>query len=388
MTMQPFRIEVPEADLDDLRRRIAATRWPATDFGPGWERGVPQAYLRELAAYWQTQYDWRAAERELNAHPQFRTEIDGTTVHLLHVRSPEPGARPLLLTHGWPGSVVEFLDVIGPLTDPRAHGGDPADAFHLVVPSLPGHGFSGADIAPGWDVARVADAWAELMRRLGYRDYLTAGGDWGSIVSLELARRHPERVAGAHLSMLLTVPSGDPAELAALSADDQARLGKLARFDAELSGYLRLQSTRPLTVSYGLTDSPVGQLAWIVEKFREWTDSAKAPEDAVDRDRLLTNVSVYWLTGTAASAAALYRESAATLAALFTPGGGGPPATVPLGVAAFGADPVTPIRTLAQRDHPTIVHWSEHARGGHFAALEQPAAFTADVRAFARTVRG
>ncbi|MEX5720041.1 epoxide hydrolase family protein [Geodermatophilus maliterrae] len=386
--MRPFRIEIPDSRLDDLHRRIAATRWPAGDAGPGWERGVPPSYLRELAGHWQSGYDWRAAERELNAHPQYRTEIDGATVHFLHVRSPEPGARPLLLTHGWPGSVVEFLDVIGPLTDPRAHGGHPRDAFHLVLPSLPGHGFSGPELEPGWDVGRIARAWVTLMDRLGHDSFLTAGGDWGSLVSLELARRAPDRVVGAHLAMLPTLPSGDPAELAALSDADLGRLAKLTRYDEELSAYLRLQSTRPWTVSYGLTDSPVGQLAWIVEKFREWTDSAEVPEDAVDRDRLLTNVSVYWFTGTAASSASLYYESAAHLRALFTPGAQHPPVTVPVGVAAFGADPVTPVRALAERDLPSISHWSEFERGGHFPAMEQPEAYVGDLRVFARSLRG
>ncbi|WP_433496297.1 epoxide hydrolase family protein [Sphaerimonospora sp. CA-214678] len=383
--MKPFQIEIPDSRIDDLRRRIAATRWPA-DSGSGWDRGVPLPYLRELADYWRSAYDWRAAERQLNRHPQFITEIDGVPVHFLHITSPRPDARPLLLTHGWPSSIVEFLDVIGPLTDPAAHGGDPADAFHLVIPSLPGHGFSGPPLQPGWDVRRVAAAWAELMRGLGYDSYITAGGDWGSFVSLELGRLDPEHVAGAHLSMLLTLPSGDPAEMARLTPADQARLGKLARYDAELSGYLRLQSTRPLTVSYGLTDSPVGQLAWIVEKFREWTDSAKVPEDAVDRDRLLTNVSIYWLTGTAASSAQLYYESAAYLRAAFTPGERPEPVGVPIGVAAFQADPVTPIRAFAERDHPTITHWSEIDRGGHFPAMEQPSLYVADVRAFARSL--
>ncbi|WP_283133048.1 epoxide hydrolase family protein [Rhizohabitans arisaemae] len=385
--MQPFQIEIPDSHLADLRQRIGATRWPsAVDSGPGWERGVPLTYLKELASYWQEEYDWRAAEREINRYPQFTTEIDGAPVHVLHVASAVPGARPLLLTHGWPSSIVEFLDVIGPLTDPAAHGGDPADAFHVVVPSLPGHGFSGPLRAPGWDARRIAGAWAELMRRLGYDSYLTAGGDWGSLISLELGRLDPGHVTGAHLTMLLTLPSGDPAEMATLTEEDFARLGKLSRYDAELSAYLRLQSTRPLTVSYGLTDSPVGQLAWITEKFREWTDSAKTPEDAVGRDRLLTNVSVYWFTGTAASAAQLYYESAPALGALFTPGARPEPVPVPIGVAAFHGDPVTPVRAFAERDYPSISYWSEIEKGGHFPAMEQPRLLVEDIRAFARTL--
>jgi len=384
--MDPFQIDVPESQMDDLRARIAATRWPGTDFGDGWERGVPQSYLRELATYWGAGFDWRAAERQLNRYPQFTTEIDGGNVHFLHVVSKEPGARPLLLTHSWPSSIVEFLDVIGPLTDPAAHGGDPADAFHLVVPSLPGHGFSGPDVGPGWDIPRVARAWAQLMSRLGYGSYLAGGGDWGSIIALELGRTDPEHLRGAHLTSLLALPGGDPDEMATLSPPDLARVQKLSRYDAEQSAYLRLQSTRPLTVSYGLTDSPVGQLAWITEKFGEWTDSAKVPEDAVDRDRLLTNVSIYWLTGTAASSAQLYYASARYLAALFTPGAPRDPVHVPIGVAVFDADPVAPVRAFAERDFPSITHWSEFDRGGHFGAMEQPNLFVADVRAFARSL--
>ncbi|MEV0694676.1 epoxide hydrolase family protein [Streptomyces sp. NPDC050388] len=386
--MDPFRIDIPESQLADLHRRIASTRWPVTVSSPEWERGVPVGYLRELAGYWQSDYDWRAAERELNQYPQFTTEIDGANVHFLHIRSAEPDARPLLLTHGWPGSIVEFLDVIGPLTDPRAHGGDPADAFHLVIPSLPGHGFSGPITEPGWDVPRVARAWAELMRRLDYDSYVTAGGDWGSIISLELGRVAPRHVLGAHLTMLLTTPSGDPDELAGLSESDGARLAELGRFDAEMSAYMRVQSTRPLTVGYGLNDSPAGQLAWIVEKFHEWNKAVKTPEEKVGRDRLLTNVSIYWLTGTATSSAQLYCESAAYLGALFTPGVSPEPVEVPIGVAVFQQDPALPIRAFAERDFGPIAHWTEYERGGHFAAMEQPELFVTDLRTFARSLPG
>ncbi len=294
--MDPFRIEIPQADLDDLHRRLADTRWPDELPGVGWSRGVPLRYLKELAEYWRTSYDWRAAEARLNQFPQFTTVIDGANVHLLHVRSPESQALPLLLTHGWPGSVAEFLDVIGPLTDPGAHGGDPADAFHLVIPTIPGYGFSGPTGQPGWNFPRIANAWAELMRRLGYDHYAAQGGDVGALISLTLAGLHPERVAGVHVNFLITPPPDDPSQLAGLSESEQARLGRMSRFVADLSGYMKLQSTRPQTLAYALTDSPVGQLAWVVEKFREWTDSAKVPEDAVDRDQLLTNVMLYWLT--------------------------------------------------------------------------------------------
>jgi pimeloyl-ACP methyl ester carboxylesterase len=385
--MQPFRIEVPQADLDDLRARIAATRWPDDLPDGGWERGVPPGYLRELAEYWRSGYDWRAAEAELNRYPQFRTEIDGATVHFLHVRSPEPDATPLLLTHGWPSSVAEFLDVIGPLSDPRAHGGDPADAFHLVIPSLPGFGFSGPTRDTGWSTQRVATAWVELMSRLGYPRYIAQGGDAGSVISLAMGRLDPEHVAGVHVTMLLTVPSGDPAELADLDPADQARLGVLARFDTELSAYMKLQATRPSTLAYALTDSPVGQLAWIAEKFRDWTDSAKAPEDAVDRDRMLTTVSIYWLTRTAGSSAQLYYEDAAMLRALTEGGLRPPPVPVPVGVAVFPRDILQPLRRLAERDLRTIAQWTEFDRGGHFAAMEQPGPLVTDIRSFARPLR-
>ncbi|GAA4092489.1 epoxide hydrolase family protein [Actinomadura miaoliensis] len=384
--MEPFRIEIPQADLDELRRRLDAVRWPADPPVAGWERGVPPGYLRELAEYWRDKYDWRRAEARLNDFPQFRTEIDGVAVHLLHVRSPEPDALPLVLTHGWPGSVAEFLEVAGPLTDPRAHGGDPADAFHLVIPSIPGYGFSAPPREPGWNIGRIARAWAELMRRLGYDRYGAQGGDFGSLISLELGRTDPAHVVGVHTNMLITMPSGDPEELAGLDERDQRKAAVLARFDSELNGYFKLQATRPQTLSYALTDSPVGQLAWIVEKFREWTDSASVPEDAVDRDQLLTNVMLYWLTGTAGSSAQLYYEYVREQFAAAP--GTVPPITVPVGVAVFPHDMLVPIRRLADRDIPTIVHWTEFDRGGHFAAMEQPALLVDDVRTFFRSLRG
>ncbi|MEU4065163.1 epoxide hydrolase family protein [Streptomyces wedmorensis] len=383
--MHPFRIDIPQAQLDDLHRRLDATRWPDELPGVGWDRGVPVGYLKELAEYWRTSFDWRAAEAQLNAHPQFVEEIDGAQVHFLHVTSPEPDATPLLLTHGWPGSVAEFLDVIGPLTDPRAHGGDPAEAFHLVIPSIPGYGFSTLT-ETGWDTPRIARAWAELMARLGYGKYIAQGGDAGAVISLELGRVDPEHVLGVHVNMLMTFPSGDPAEFEGLDELDQARLGKLARFDAELSGYMKLQQTRPQTLAYGLTDSPVGQLAWIVEKFLDWTGATELPEDAVDRDRLLTNVTIYWLTATAGSSAQFYYEGAAGVRAAAS-GAVPPPVTVPVGVAVFPDDIFVPIRRFADRDLPNITHWTEFEQGGHFAALEQPEALTGDIRAFARALR-
>ncbi|GAB3885214.1 epoxide hydrolase [Kibdelosporangium lantanae] len=387
--MRPFRVDIPQAELDDLDRRIAATRWPSEVDGVGWARGVPVDYLRGLADYWRNGYDWRAAEARINRIPQFTTEIDGANVHFLHVRSPEPDALPVVLTHGWPGSFVEFLDLVGPLTDPRAHGGDPADAMDLVIPSLPGYGFSGPVREPGWGIERIAAAWAELMRGLGYDRYAAQGGDIGAVVAMELGRVAPERVAGVHVNMLITTPSGDPAELSDLTPADFARLDVLRRYDAELSGYMRIQATRPQTLAYGLNDSPVGQLAWIVEKFHDWTDrTAPLPEDAVDRDTLLTNVMVYWLTRTGGSAAQLYYEGAALVQVMFTDPTSLPPLTVPLGVAVFPDDIFLPVRRLAERDNHSITHWTEFDRGGHFASLERPDAFVDDLRTFCRSLKG
>jgi epoxide hydrolase len=385
--MHPFRIEIPQADLDDLNARLAATRWPGELPDAGWTRGVPVGYLQELADYWRTQYDWRAAERELNSYPQFRTTIDGTPVHFLHVRSAEPDAMPLIITHGWPGSVAEFLRVIGPLTDPRGHGGDPADAFDVVIPSIPGFGFSTPVTEPGWDVPRVARAWAQLMSRLGYQRYIAQGGDWGKVISLRLGLADPEHVAGVHVNMFVTFPPPDPAALEGLDARDLERLERMGRFQQDGLGWQQIQSTRPQTLAYGLTDSPAGQLAWITEKFKEWTDSAKTPEDAVDRDHLLTIVSWYWLTGTAGSSAQFYYESSHTPEDFFRTWAGPWPLKMPVGVAVFPRDATPPIRRFAEPILPTLSHWTEFSRGGHFAAMEQPELLVDDIREFARQVR-
>jgi pimeloyl-ACP methyl ester carboxylesterase len=378
--IQPFRIDMPEAVLADLNARLARTRWPSELPGLGWERGVPLAYLQELAEYWRTEYDWRAQEARLNAFPQFTTTIDGANIHFLHVESPEPNALPLILTHGWPGSVVEFIEVIGPLADPAAHGGDPADAFHVVVPSMPGFGFSRPTHETGWDTSRIADAWAELMRRLGYERYGAQGGDWGATVSRTLGIHDAEHVVGVHITFLPTFPSGDQSELEGLTEAEQTRLAKLQHFGTEQSGYFSIQGTRPQTIAYGLTDSPVGQLAWIVEKFKEWTESESVPEDAVDRDLMLTNVMFYWLTETARSSADLYKEDMSAW---------GEPEinNTPLGIALFPAEIGQPIRRLAEPTNTNIVHWSEFDRGGHFAAMEEPDLLIEDVRTFFRRFR-
>ncbi len=385
-TMRSFRIEVPQSALDDLHRRLDGTRWPDEIAGVGWDRGVPLEYLKELAEHWRTSYDWRAAEARLNRYEQFVTEIDGVNVHFLHIRSAEPDALPLILTHGWPGTVAEFLDVIEPLTDPVAHGGSPQDAFHLVIPSIPGYAFSGPTGQVGWDTERVAQAWKTLMRELGYDRYAVQGGDWGTPISLRLGLADPEHVVGIHLNMCVTFPPPDPAAMAGLDQADLARLEFTGRFMQDGTGWQRIQSTRPQTLSYGLTDSPVGQLAWIAEKYKEWTDSAKVPEDAVSRDHLLTAVSIYWLTATAGSSAQLYYESSHTDADFAQTWGGPWPLAMPVGVASFPKDAVRPIRRFAEGILPTLSHWTEFDRGGHFAALEQPELLVQDIRAFARTL--
>lgn len=382
--MRPFQIRVPQAELDDMHRRIAATRWPDEIPGADWTRGVPLAYMRQLADYWHTGYDWRAAEAGLNKFSNFITEIDGINVHFMHIRSSNPAALPILLTHGWPSTVVEFLEVIGPLTEPETHGGDPTDAFHVVVPSVPGYGFSGPTGQPGWDVPRVGRAWVELMRRLGYHNYIVQGADWGSAISLQTALQDPDHVVGVHLNMCATIPPSDPLVLAELDEADQEKLRFFGWFVQDGTGYSKIQSTRPQTLAYGLNDSPVGQLAWVVEKFKEWT-GAETPEAAVGRDHLLTNATIYWLTATAGSSAQLYYEATRTPADVYKTWAGPWPLTMPIGVAVFPDDVVRPVRRLAEKMLSTIVHWTEFDHGGHFAALANPGLLVEDIRAFTRT---
>ncbi|MFD9510673.1 epoxide hydrolase family protein [Streptomyces mirabilis] len=384
--IRPFRIEIPQADLDDLDERLARVRFPDELPGSGWDLGVPTGYLAELVDYWRTGYDWREHEARLNEFPQFVTEIDGTQVHFLHVRSPEPDAVPLILTHGWPGSIVEFLGVIGPLSDPRAHGGDPADAFHLVIPSVPGFGFSGPTREAGWNPNRVARAWVELMHRLGYERFAAQGGDLGALITPEIGRVAPESVIGIHVNAatLGFQPMGPAPEdvVAKLTDQEQQRLAAIGMFAAVGSGYMAIQSTRPQTLAYGLTDSPAGQLAWIIEKFKEWSNpSAELPEDAIDRDTLLTNVMLYWLTATGGSAARMYYEGGKYAQAGWFPL---TRSQVPTAVANFAGD--TAIRHWAEVAN-TVVRWSEFDRGGHFAALEAPDLLTRDIREFFRDLR-
>ncbi len=382
--IHPFRIDISQADLDDLHDRLGRTRWPDELAGVGWSQGVPLGYLRELAGYWRTGYDWRTHEARLNQFPQFTTSIDGQTIHFLHVRSPEPDALALVLLHGWPGSIVEFMRLVGPLTAPRAHGGDPADAFHVVVPSIPGFGFSVPVQEAGWTTGRSARAVAALMRRLGYERYGAHGGDIGAGIAGGLSPIDPERVVGVHVTsdprtaVSFALFSGDPTATPGLDAAEKERVERLKQVVADGLGYLQIQTTRPQTLAYALTDSPVSQLAWIAEKFKEWTDpTAERPEDAVDRDQLLTNISLYWFTRSGASAAhALYESMHAQ-----DWGEAGP---APTGWAVFGADPI--VRRLLDPER-TIAHWSEFDRGGHFPAMEVPDLLVGDVRAFFRRFR-
>jgi pimeloyl-ACP methyl ester carboxylesterase len=391
----PFRIEIPQEDIDDLHIRLERTRWPQQLPGVGWERGVPTGYLQELAEYWRTGYDWREREAELNQIPQFTTTIDDQTIHFLHVESSEPDAMPLILTHGWPSSPFEFLKVIGPLTDPRAHGGDPADAFHVVIPSLPGYGFSTPVLEPGWgNLFRVAQAWAELMNRLGYERYAVQGTDVGSGVAGIMAMVAAERVVGVHLTgTVASQPFGPPVELEGLSEPDRARAERFNTFQTDGLGYLHMQATRPQTIGYSLNDSPVGQLAWIVDKLAAWTDTSTGElEDAVGRDDLLTDVSLFWFTGAGVSSAhATFEGMQAWLEMVARQSdedvayAGEYPASppTPTGVAVFATD--STIRSLM--DTGQITHWSEFDRGGHFPAMEVPDLLVEDICSFVRPLR-
>lgn len=376
--IRPFRIDIPQAELDELRARLAGTRWPQLPAGTenDWSRGIPGDYLKELAGYWGGAFDWRKQEAELNEHPQFITEIDGQPIHFLHVRSAEPTAIPLLLVHGYPSSVVEFLDVIGPLTNPVAHGGNPADAFHVVIPSLPGFGFSTPLSSTGWEMKRTTEAFAELMTRLGYDRFATQGGDVGAGITGRLASTLPERIIANHVTsdqgMLGLVGAEFPMP-ENLDAEDRAVIAAANAKWAAGKGYLLLQQNQPQSLAPGLTDSPVGQLAWIAEKFATWTNPALSPGSAVDRDRLLTTISMYWFTRSGATAAQFLWEVAHSGLEW------APPSNVPTGFAVFNTHPVM---RRAMNSEGYIEHFSEYAEGGHFAALEQPQLFAEDVRVF------
>ena len=378
--VEPFRVHVDDAVLDDLRRRLELTRYPDPVAGTGWEYGTPIEYLRELVSYWLHEYDWRVEEASLNAFEHFLTAIDGQRIHFVHARSPHPDALPLLLVHGWPGSFVEFLDVIPRLTDPVTYGGRPDDAFHVVVPSLPGYAFSEPPRTPGWDVARIAAAFVELVHRLGYERYGAQGGDWGAQVTTRVATLDPEHCVGLHLNMPIAAA---PPDAPPLTAEEQADLAAMTRFQREDAAYAQIQGSRPQSLGVALDDSPAGLLAWIVEKFQAWSDCDGDLDRAFRRDQVLTNVMLYWVTRTFTSSARLYWETmhSGTLQAPLEH------VDVPTGIARYPKEEVLrfPRSWVEHRYH--VTHWAELPRGGHFAAMEQPELFVDDLRSFFRTVR-
>lgn len=370
--IRPFVLQTEQAQLDDLKRRLAQVRWPERECVDDWSQGVPLEAMQELVAYWQDGYDWRTCERRLNALGQFITEIDGLDIHFLHVRSRHADARPLILTHGWPGSVIEFLGAIPLLTDPEAHGGKAGDAFHVVVPSLPGYGWSGKPARTGWSVQHIARAWTGLMSRLGYDRWYAQGGDWGAIMTAALGAQAPSGLAGIHLNMPIARPTAqdkadpDPEVIEALRAGRQY-------MDWD-SGYSKIQSTRPQTIGYGLVDSPVALAAWIYEKMWSWTDNAGRPEDALSRDTILDNIMVYWLTASGASAARLYWKSFSAIAQTGE-------VHVPAAFSPFPREITKAPRKWTERMFRNIRYWNPAEKGGHFAAWEQPEIFAREVRA-------
>jgi pimeloyl-ACP methyl ester carboxylesterase len=382
--VEPFRIEIPDTELDDLAERLARTRWPEAETVADWSQGVPSAYLRELCRYWEKEYDWRSTEARLNTFPQFRTTLDGLGIHFLHVRSPHPDALPLVLTHGWPGSILEFVKVIGPLTDPTRYGGRAADAFHVVCPSLPGYGFSDRPTDRGWTVARVAGAWVQLMARLGYGRYGAQGSDWGTTVTTLIGQQDPEHVIGIHVTPPLVPP--DPATFGDLTPAERAAIAAMERGQESGDGYSLEQSTRPQTIGYGLVDSPALLCAWIVEKFQAWTDCDGHPENVLRRDEMLDNIMLYWLPRTGASAARLYWESFRDVQRIFTEGSADV-VSVPTGCSVFPHENPRPSRRWAERRFTDIRYWNEPERGGHFAAFEQPDLFVGELRASFRVLR-
>jgi pimeloyl-ACP methyl ester carboxylesterase len=381
--IQPFRVEIPEAQIDDLRRRIAATRWPSKELVADRSQGVQLATLRELARSWETDYDWRKAESKLNALPQFKTEIDGVDIHFIHVKSQHENALPLIMTHGWPGSVIELLETVGPLTDPTAHGGSAKDAFDLVLPSIPGYGFSGEPTEVGWGPARVAPAWAELMHRLGYNRYVAQGGDVGASITDAMGRLAPEGLVGIHTNLLVTGLGGG--EHPSDTEEEKAAIAALATFRASGFGYFLEQATRPQTIGYALLDSPVALAAWMLDHD---TDSYYKishafvdgePAGNLTQDHILDNITLYWLTGTGASAARSYWESgrAQALAAGQAP----PEVSIPVGFTTFPDEIFRAPRSWVEQSYPSLTYFNKAERGGHFAAWEEPELFSSEVRA-------
>lgn len=375
-SIDPFEIAATDAELDDLKTRLRNTRWPEAEVVDDWSQGIPLAYVQELCEYWADGYDWRAREALLNRFDHFRTTIDGLGIHFIHQRSPHPDARPLLITHGWPGSIVEFHKVIEPLVDPVAHGGDAADAFHVIAPTLPGFGYSDKPTTTGWGVEKIAETWAALMARLGYDRYLAQGGDWGSAVTGAIGFTDPDHCAGIHLNMPWVGP--DPATMDDLTDEEKDGLAALKHYQDWDSGYSKQQATRPQTVSYGLVDSPAGQAAWIVEKFWSWVDHNGHPEDVLSRDELLDNVMLYWLPAAGASSARIYWESFGKARR--------DEVHIPMGASIFPREIMRPSKRWAAKRFSNIVYWNRLDKGGHFAAFEQPEMYLAEIRAWARLV--
>ena len=380
--IEPFEIRVPDAVLDDLRERLARTRFPDQIPGSDWDYGTDGAYLEELCSYWRDKFDWRAQEARLNRFPQFTTEIDGQRIHFIHRRSPVEGALPLVLTHGWPGSVMEFAGIIDVLADPEAHGGRAEDAFHVICPSLPGYAWSGPTRERGWDVRRVAEAWAVLMERLGYARYGAQGGDWGSVVTTQLALVDAAHLCGIHLNMVVAgPPQGVENPLEGLAPEEAQGLADMAEFQKHETGYQQIQGTKPQTLGVGLSDSPAGLAAWIVEKFRTWSDCGGDVESRFSRDDLLANITIYWVTQTINSSTRLYYETMKS-----GRWGLADYVAVPTGCAIFPREIIRPPRRWAEACF-NVVHWQSYDRGGHFAALEEPALLLEDVRSFFRPLR-
>lgn len=380
MTPKPFTADVPDSAIADLRERLARTRWPEAQTVGDWSQGVPLDYLREVCDYWAGGYDWRRFEAKLNTFEQGVADIDGLDIHYVHAPSPEPNATPLIIIHGWPGSIVEHLDIIEPLRDPVAHGGTAADAYHVVVPSLPGYGFSGKPTSTGWSVERIGAAWVELMKRLGYRRFYVQGGDWGAGIATTMGYTQTDAVAGIHVNLALCSPE-ELFKLGEPTPEEMAQLGKFQNYLDWENGYSQQQSTRPQTLGYGLTDSPAGQCAWILEKFKAWTDCDGHPENVISRDTMLDNISLYWFTATAASSARLYWESFKGLLTDFTP------VTVPAAYSCFPEDLFTMTERWARTRFADLRYYSQPARGGHFPSLEQPQSFVTEVRNGLRALR-
>lgn len=385
MPIVPFQVDVPQAAIDDLRNRLANTRLPDQIPGTSWEYGTERSYLEELLAHWMNEFDWRAQEARINAFDQFTTVIDDVDTHFIHQRSANPDAIPLMIVHGWPGSISEFLDIIPPLVDPAAHGGDIEDSFHVIAPSLPGFGFSGIPAARGYNPERIAHMLAELMERLGYESYAIAGGDWGAIINRHLANHYPERLIGLHSNMLLVAPPADEEQRNRADPEELALTSARAAYMQNETGYQAIQGTKPQTLGYGLADSPAGVAAWIVEKFHGWSDLPQGPDGNLDdnfsRDDLLTNISIYWFTGTITSSTRIYYENRNTPAE--KPIGY---IDVPTGAAIFPAEIYLAPRAWAEAAYD-LRHWTVMPRGGHFAALEQPELYLNDLREFFRLFR-